>query len=420
MRKFLRDTLCCCVFIFGLIGLFGSLTVFRIFDVLDPVGDMFADFELSDLVMSTLREEPPADESIVVINIGDANREKLATMIDILGQYEPAVIGVDVTFNEPKPYQEDSLLETVLKKYDNVVIGSELRLFNNETERFDTLLVPEARLALHADWGFVNLLTNADNQDDLKACREFVVRQQVKGSEDEELAFAVKLAQYKSPEKTKRFLARDNTIETINYRGNAYNNGQSKFGTRYSVLDIPDVFNENFTPDLIKDNVLILCYMGRYLGDNQTRTDNYFTPLNKHYVGKAEPDMFGGVVHANITSMILQEDYVNTMSNGSVITCAVLVCLFNVFLFKIIYAAVPRWYDGISKTFQLLQLLLAMGLMIWLFDLFSFKADLTLTLIVIALTGDSIEFYHGVIRNLFSRRARAELLMINRNVFKEA
>ncbi|MFT6136667.1 MAG: hypothetical protein ACJAZM_003172, partial [Cyclobacteriaceae bacterium] len=34
MRKFLRDTLCCCVFIFGLIGLFGSLTVFRIFDVL--------------------------------------------------------------------------------------------------------------------------------------------------------------------------------------------------------------------------------------------------------------------------------------------------------------------------------------------------------------------------------------------------
>jgi CHASE2 domain-containing sensor protein len=414
MRRFLLDTVLCSGFIFALIGLFASLTVFKIFDVLDPVGEMFEDFELTDLVMSSLREEPPADPDIVLVNIGDANREMIAALLDVIGQYEPAVMGVDVTFNEPKPYKEDSLFEAVLMKYPNIIIGSELRLYNEKTDKFDTLLVPEDRLAHHADWGFVNLVTDAENQDDVKFCREFVVRQSIEGRDSEELAFAVKLAEYKNPEITQKFLTRGNILETINYRGNGLNNGQSKFGARYSVLDYPDVFAENFVPELIKDHVIIFCYMGKYLGDNQTRTDIYFTPLNKHYVGRGEPDMFGGVVHANIVSMILNEDYVNTMSSGWGIFWAIFACLFNVFLFKLVYGVLPRWYDGITKLFQLFQVLVIMGLMIWMFDHFSYKADFTLMLVVIALSGDSIEVYHGVVKNLFSKRARKDLFKINR------
>jgi CHASE2 domain-containing sensor protein len=419
MKRFLLDTVFCSGFIFALIGLFASLTIFKIFDVLDPIGEMFADFELTDLVMSSLREEPPADPDIVLVNIGDANREMIAAMLDVVGPYEPAVMGVDVTFNTPKPYAEDSLLEAVLMKYDNIIIGSELRLYNEQTDRFDTLLIPEERLAKHADWGFVNLVTDAENQDDVKFCREFVVRQEIENGESEELAFAVKLASYKSPEKAKKFLLRNKIVETINYRGNALNNGQSKFGTRYSVLDFTDVFSENFVPELIKDHVIIFCYMGKYLGDNQTRTDIYFTPLNKHYVGRGEPDMFGGVVHANIVSMILHEDYVNTMSKRWGIFWAVFACLFNVFLFKLVYGALPRWYDGITKVFQLFQVITIMGLMIWLFDRFSYKADFTLMLVVIALSGDAIEVYHGVVKNLFSKRARKDLFKMNRKFLQE-
>ena len=419
MRRFVLDTVLCSAFIFSLIGLFSSLTIFRVFDVLDPIGEMFEDFELTDLVMSTLREEPPADPNVVLINIGDGNREMIAAMLDVIGQYEPTVMGVDVTFNEPKPYAEDSLLELVLSKYDNIVIGSELRLYNEETDRFDTLLIPEERLAQHADWGFVNLVTDAENQDDVKFCREIVVRQTIQGRNEEELAFAVKLAQYVSSEKTEKFLRRGNVIETVNYRGNALNNGQSKFGTRYSVLDFTDVFNENFVPELIKDRVVIFCYMGKYLGDNQTRTDIYFTPLNKNYVGRGEPDMFGGVIHANVVSMILHEDYVNTMSGIWAVIWAIIACLFNVFLFKIVYGALPRWYDGITKIFQLFQVLMIMGFMIWLFDRFSYKADFTLALVVIALSGDSIEVYHGVVKNLFSSKARKELFKLNRRFLQD-
>jgi len=419
MRRFILDTVLCTFFIFGIIGLFSSVTYFKVFDLFDPIGDMFSDFELSDLVMSRLRVPPPASDDIVVVNIANSNRDRLAIMIDILEQHDPAVIGVDVTLNTPHPYSKDSLLEVVLSKYDNVVLGSELRLPNLETGLFDTLLLPAPRLAQHADFGFVNLLTNAANQDDVKSCRDFLTRQQVKGLKEMQYAFPVKLAAYKDSVKTQRFLDRGNDIETINYKGNVMDFGRSEFGTRFFALDTLDVYMENFSSDLIKDRVIIMCYMGRYLGDQQIRTDLYYTPLNRHYVGKAEPDMFGGVIHANIVSMILEEDYIDSMSEVAGVFIAILACLIIVFFFKVIYGALPEWYDGITKVVQLFIVIGLSILMIWLFHSFNYKVNLTLTVIIIALAGDSIEVYHGVVKNMFSRKARRKLFKINPRFWKE-
>ncbi|MEQ8546782.1 MAG: CHASE2 domain-containing protein [Cyclobacteriaceae bacterium] len=417
MRRFLLDTVLCTLFIFSLVGLFASFTLFNIFNVVDPIGDMFADFELTDVVISQLQEPPAPSEDIVVVNISYANRESIGRMIQILGAYNPAVIGVDVTFNEPKPYQDDSLFIAALKQVKPVVIGSEIRLPNPDIDRFDTLIVPAPRITQHADLGFVNLITNAANQDDVKTNREMVTKAKVKGIPEEQLAFAVKLAYYKDSVATKRFMERGNTIETINYRGNVMDFGQSTFGTGYYVLDYNDVFNGQFSDDLIEGKVVILCFLGRYLGDLQTRTDLYFTPLNKRYVGKSTPDMFGGVIHANAVSMILDQAYINKMDSKLSIFIAIVLCLLNVFVFKMVYASLPKWYDGITKLTQLFELLIIVFIMVWLFEAYRYKADLSLALILIALSGDSIEVYHGVIKNLFSRKDRAELLKV-KNPFR--
>lgn len=419
MRKFLLDTVLCSLFIFSLIGLFSSVAYFKIFDVFDPIGDMFADFEITDLVMSQLRVAPPVDDEIIVVNDGYADREEMAKMIQIIQKYDPAVIGLDHEFHARKTFSEDSLFIETLKKYDNIVLGSSLRMFNEQTNQFDTLLLPEKRIAQHADFGFANLLTNAASQTDLKMNREFVTRQYVKGMTEEQFAFSIKLAEYKSPGLTRKFLDRNKEIEVINYKGNVFDYGQSDFGTRYYVLDRHEIFNENFTTDLFEDKVVILCFLGAYLGDKNTRDDLYFTPLNKRYVGKAEPDMFGGVIHANIISMILQEDYVDQMSNAFSIGLAIFICLVNVFLFKIIYAALPKWYDGITKLAQLFQILILVLIMVILFDQFTYKADFTLAIIVIALSGDSIEVYHGVVKNLFSKSRRRELFQIKRRFWEQ-
>ena len=231
-------------------------------------------------------------------------------------------------------------------------------------------------------------------------------------------AFSVKMAMAADSAKTKKFLDRGNDVETINYKGNVFSFVSSKYGMKYFVLDVEDIFNETFTPDLLKDKIVIMCHLGAYLGDPNTNEDRYFTPLNKNYVGKAEHDMFGGVVHANIVSMILDESYIDEMPEKWGIVLAVVMCLVNVFLFKIVYAAIPKWYDGITKVFQLIELAFFSFLMVWIFYYFNYKADFTLALIIIALSGDSIEVYHGVVKNLFSKERRRQVFKMNKKFWK--
>ncbi len=410
MKRFILDTVLCSVFIFSLIGLFASVTLFKIFDIFDPVGDMFSDFELTDVVFSQLLEEPIADENIVVVNIGYQDREGIARQIEILSRYNPAVIGVDVLLDEPRSWEEDSALVRVLTESTNVVVGEKLVNLNLQTNEFDSTLRPPPHLASNLELGYVNLITDAKTQEDLKMCREFTPMQKVKG--EIHYAFPIKLAMAIDSVKTRRFLDRENEVEVINYKGNVISFTASNSRMKYFALDVEDVLNEQFTPDIITGKVVIMCFMGGYLGDVLTRDDFYFTPMNERYVGKAEHDMFGGVVHANIISQILDEDHIDSMSTRNGILLAVIICLVNVFLFKIIYGAMPAWYDGITKVLQLLEVLALAALMIVLFDSFNYKANFTLSMIVIALSGDSIEVYHGVIKNLFSKEERKKVFKV--------
>ncbi|WP_421897567.1 CHASE2 domain-containing protein [Marinoscillum sp.] len=416
MKRFILDTLLCSLFIFGIMGAFASVTFFKVFDLFDPIGDMFSDFELTDIVFSQLSEDPIADDRIVMVNIGMLNREGIARQIEIINQYNPRIIGLDVMLDAHKEWSKDSALTRVLSETANIVIGEKLVGLDEETNEFAMTLKPEEHIAQAAHLGFVNLITNAKVQEDLKMCREFTPSEIVMG--ETKYAFPVRLAYAYDSLKTKKFLARNNDVEVINYKGNIINFSSANYGMKYFALDVQDVLDESFSPDLFKDKIVIMCFMGQFLGDTQTTDDYYFTPMNENYVGKAKNDMFGGVIHANIISEILDEDYINEMSRRTEIILAIMFCLFNVFLFKIVYGALPRWYDGITKIFQLIEVLALATLMIYLLLLFNYKADFTLVMIVIALSGDSLEVYHGVVKNLFSRQRRKEVFRINRRFWE--
>jgi CHASE2 domain-containing sensor protein len=416
MKRFLLDTILCSLFIFGIMGLFASVTLFKVFDLFDPIGDMFSDFELTDIVFSQLQDDPIADERIVMVNIGSLPREGIARQIEIINQYEPAVIGLDVMLDAQKEWPEDSALTRVLSETSNIVIGEKLVGYIEETGEFAMTIKPEDHIVQAAKLGYVNLITNAEVQEDLKMCREFTPSEQVAG--ETRYAFPVRLAYAYDSTMTEKFLARNNDIETVNYKGNIISFSTANYGMKYFALDVYDVFDENFTADLFKDKIVIMCFMGEYLGDTETTEDFYFTPMNENYVGKAKNDMFGGVIHANIISQILDDDPIDQMSSNTEIVLAILFCLFNVFLFKIIYGAMPKWYDGITKIFQLFEVMVLATLMIYLLLIYNYKADFTLAMIVIALSGDSLEVYHGVVKNLFSKERRREVFKINRRFWE--
>lgn len=410
-RKFWLDVILATMFIFGMMGALSSFTAFKIFDVFDPIGEAFSDMEVTDIVFSQLRDEPVADDRIILVNMGTLPRPDIGIMLQIISQYNPKVIGMDSFFYFPKDSIGDSVLEEGFASVENLVMASKL-LHNPETDKFDSIAYSWPQFAMYGDPGFANLVTDAEVQEDLKMCREFVPQQVALG--ENQHSFAVKLASYYDPEAAARFLERGNEVETINYRGNVLDYGATKFGTKFFALDVQDVFQENFTRDLIEDKIVIFCYLGDYLGDRRAIEDKYFTPLNEKYIGRAYPDMFGGVIHANIVSMILNEDYIDAMNDFSEIILAIVLCFLNVALFSLIYRRIPRWYDGITKLFQIIEMGFLVYIMIVVLDQDSFKIELGLALFAVGISGDSLEVYYGVVKNIFTREGRRSLFKIDK------
>jgi CHASE2 domain-containing sensor protein len=419
MRKFWLDCTLATAFVFlAMWGLFG-LTKLNIFNAFDSIGQALSDVELTDYVFSGLRKQPDVDESIVIINIGYLNRGQIAQQLQILSKYEPKVIGIDSFFDcstglrdtvncpQLKDTMGNLMLSNAIKEAGNVVLVSKVlqqdTLLDGNTfdslRRSDSIFLDNAR----AD-GFASLETDAAFQDDVKTCRTF--NPEIKVGDKIQRAFSVELAMAYDSAITRKFLSRDNYSEVINYRGNVYDIfGSTNYHHMFFTLDVEDVMNENFVPEMIKGKIVILGFLGGYLGD-PSWDDKFYTPLNKKLAGKANPDMFGAVVHANIVSMILKEDYVNEMEEWQEIALALTICLLNVALFSLINTHLPLWYDGITKLLQFLQLILYSFLMVVIFDWFTFKFNVTLTLAAVALVGDVFEIYMSIIKNLFFKIKR--------------
>jgi len=186
---------------------------------------------------------------------------------------------------------------------------------------------------------------------------------------------------------------------------------KAKYSNQFFALDVEDVFSENFTEDIIKDKLVIFGFMGQYWGD-PSWDDKFFTPLNHRIAGRSNPDMFGVVVHANIASMIISENTIYSMTKTQEILLAILICYLNVMAFSWIYRRLPRWYDGLTKLIQLLEVLILSIILVGTFSYFDLKLEITLSIVCVILASDSLEIYNGVVKNLFARHNRQELFKL--------
>ncbi len=412
-RKFWLDVILGTAFIFGMMGVFQSFTAFKVFDVFDPIGQAFGDMEFTDIVFSQLRDDPVGDDRVVLVNLSNLQRGEIGMMLQIISQHNPAVIGIDSFFYTPK---EDTLGDMMLMEgmasVEHLVLASKLLPDPTDPTK-DTIEYSWELFNSFAErTAFVNLVTDAEVQEDLKMCREFYPKFDIGG--EQQIAFAVQLASYLDSAAAADFLARNNETEVINYRGNVLDYGATKFGNKYFALDVPDVFGENFVPDMIEGKIVMFCYLGKHLGDRESFEDKFYTPLNQKYIGRAFPDMYGGVVHANIISMILNRDYINSMSENMGYLFAILICFFNVALFSLVYKKIPKWYDGITKLFQLLEIGVLVFGVIYILELYSFKADIAVGMVAVALAGDALEVYYGVVKNSFTKEGRKSLFKVDK------
>jgi CHASE2 domain-containing sensor protein len=425
-----------------------QVTDLKLFNSFDPISQALTDFEMTDYAFSNLRPDPLVDERIVIVNIGDLPRRDVAQQINIIRQFKPKVIAIDGFYNcEGRlrdsvncPQLLDTLgnlmLEDAIKQAGNVVLVSKLlqktktSLDPNAIDVYDSMEYSDLAFRLYAKNGFASLVTDppAVYQEDVKQCRSFVPKYKVNG--EDHYAFAVQMCMEYDSVKTKRFLGRNMEEEFINYKGNVEfqdirlkslinkETATTKYPVMFSAIDVDQLFNLEFDSSLFKDKIVIMGFLGAYFGD-PAWNDKYFTPLNKKVAGRANPDMFGVVVHANIASMILNEDYVSALSPWQKVAIAFMVCFFTVALFIVIDRNLPAWFDTLSVTIQVLQILAISGMIVYFFAYFTFKLDLSITLGASALVGPCYDIYKGFQNQLTIWLAKKQLTNVSSEVLND-
>jgi CHASE2 domain-containing sensor protein len=421
MKKLLIQSVSVTLFVFGMMWVVDKITDFKIFTAFDTISQSLKETELTDYAFNSLRETPNVDERIVLVNFSNLSRGGIGQQIQIISAQKPRVIALDALFNcEGGLYDTlncPQLLDTLgnmmlrfaIQESGRVVLGEKLMqtdsLAKFDSNEADSLETPDPHFAEFAQLGFVTLPTGATYQEDVKVVRSIYPQRHVNGKR--ELAFSVRIAMMYDSALTEKFLSRNKEEEIINFRGNIEvrqlkvtslkddATATTNFGTMFSVIDAEELAAGQFADDFFKDKIVIVGYLGDYIG-HAAWEDKFFTPMNNKFGGRANPDMFGPVVHANAVAMILNQDYVDELEEWQKVLIAFLVCMTTVMLFIVIDERLPIWYDGLSVIIQIIQLGIIMAIVVYVFAKSSLKLDLSLTFIATALVGPCYDIFKSI------------------------
>lgn len=397
--------------IFNLATLTGTITIFAFmfllqtvavnFDFLNIFEQTINNFKISDVYFSQIRDNDnvKADTNIVIVNIGYLPRAALGAQMEVISRYKPKVIGLDAILEGARQPEQDSTLEAflqIISKRCPIVFASKLEKPNEETKSFDSLGMPHEPFQKYVELGYVNVVTDEDTK--FETARIVSPKEKVKDSI--EYSFATKLIQLSYPNKATTLLKRDNEVENIYYRGN---------WQKFMVIDPMDVLNENFDPSFFKDKIVIMGYMGENYYTEDGVDDRYYTPMNKRPVGRAATDMYGIMIHANMLSMIMHENYIDVIPPYLVIIISVLMCFANVVLFTYIYfhRKLGTWYDVITKGVQLVEVIIFVFIFIWSLVTYNLMLEITLGVLAVVLSGDVLEVFLAILANLYPKSTRA-------------
>jgi CHASE2 domain-containing sensor protein len=429
MKKSLFRGFSVTLFVFLMLWGLKGLTDLKLFTAFDPISVALGEFDVTDYVFSKLRPQPKIEERIVIVNIGRSSRMAIAQQIQTISRYQPKVIGVDGFFNceggfynaEDCPQLTDTLgnlmLSNAIQEAGNVVLVARLLQSDSLSAKadslakldifdvYDSMELSDPMFSDYATNAFANLPTGATYQEDVKICKSLIPKADIKGQE--QLAFSVTMAMKYDSAKTMRFLERGNEEEIINFKGNIALTDvkieslrkkmaeTSDFRLLCFALDLDQLEAGEFDSTMFKDKIVILGYLGDYFGDPAWE-DKFYTPLNSKVAGRANPDMFGPVIHANSVAMILNEDYINETPLSVEVITAVIICFLNVLLFYWIDEKFPALFDGLSVVLQILEIIIVSLIIVYSFLNFNLKLEFGLTLAVLALIGPAFDIYKSI------------------------
>jgi len=358
----------------------------------NPLKNALYDFDVNDLVFSKFNYDKDADTNIVIVNIGYLNRLQIANLTAKIKSYKPKAVGLDILFKGNKDPAGDEMLEEAVKRDNNTVIVSKLSGFNDKNGNYDSLISSFSGLNYNSFSGYANLPSK--DGSNITTIRMF--KPAIKYKDSTVYAFSASIVKVFDINSYNKLMARNNDFESINYRGNA---------DKFFFVDGTNPDNlENL--DFIKDKIVLLGFMGNY-PSYRIFEDIFYTPLNDNYAGKTYPDMYGVVIHANIISMILHEDYINSLPAWLEILLAMAICYFNIVLFNFIKRRKIDWLNLISLTTKTAEFILLLFIEMEVFLKFNLKISITLILVSIVFISDANLIYDIIAAKMKSSRIKS-------------
>ena len=344
----------------------------------NPIHKAFYDFSFLDVFYSEKFAEPEKiNTDIVLVNAGH-DRERIVELLGKIIETKPKVIGVDIIFKDKKKdaYVDSTLAE--LLKNDNIITSYEID---------KNSIIPNHPYFGNSKAGFVNF-----NFDSTTVVREFQGYTKMDGIE--RASFGVQVSKNYLEDKWSDFdyNRKLRRLQTVKYSG--------KYDS-FLYLEYDD-FNAYEKKKILKDKIVILGYLGDPTGNEFDIEDKEFTPLNKYYTGRSEPDTYGTTIHANIVNMLIKNDFMVTISN----TWLVIITFLSMYFSTIFYMKINRKYKisfrTRKRTFQFFMSIFVLFLSFWLFKL-NLVLKPTIIIVGIILAGSYFKYYKHLTRYLKSK-----------------
>ncbi len=314
------------------------------------------------------------DTNIVLVQI-ENDRKKIADQVNIIKGYKPAVIGIDAIFTDRKDSLGDIKLLQSLNNANNIVFANRVNVQDSKlTPEFSFFIKPENDF----NSGYINFETDRYN-----IVRDYAPFWEVQGKVYP--AFTSKITELYSPERFAQLRNRHHSKETIDYTGNT---------ERYTAItreELNEYNDKNQLSSLFRNKIILL---GHFIKHPPLDTEDiHFSTLNSRIGNNEAPDMYGIVIHANILSMILHNNYPKIAS--ATISFSIAFLFIFLFLLYIIYTYSendPASYSRIVLI-QFLLIAFVLYLLLQVYNLYSWKVPLLPVLTSLILCVELLRFY---------------------------
>ena len=371
-----RDTIFASIWVFLFIVILGSIPLNL--GSMNPIKLGLKDFDFNDLYYSKIgkaaQDASLIDKRIVIVNIGQADREGLAMMIDKAASMKPKVMALDVLFHSERDPYKDSLISETFRRNKNLIAARQLLLSGKDG---DTITFAGDYIKTASQYAHVNLFN-----DSLASVRYHEPFQE-DYAEKKYKSFPAAIVEAYDSNAYKKLERKGHQKIMINY---------TRHVNQYLVINYEDLLGENVDDSALAGKIVLFGYINN---NREDISDKFFTPMNSRYYGKSTPDMNGIVVHANIISMALDKNYIKKLPSWANLFIAVLVCWLHMSFFVRYYLESHIWFHLVAKIAQVVSAIFFVWLGIYLFDRYRLKVDLKMSLIVIVLAVDVIYFYEA-------------------------